>query len=105
LPETTIEILVSFREGDRARLLQAVALDASGGRLPDLPVTIEADADGTFHIEQEHHERQIVTGSNGAAYFSWWQWPRFGPARNLTCIVRATWSSESAIVYLEDLRE
>ncbi len=105
MPETTFEIQVSFREGDRARLLQATAIDSSGHPLPALALTLEADANGTLHVEEERRLRKLETGSNGAVYFSWWPWPRLSPGRSFTSTLRATWEHATARVFIEDLFE
>jgi hypothetical protein len=105
MPETSLEIPVSFREIDRARLIQAVALDRSGKPIEDLQLTVEVDENGTLHFDDGVRLRQLTTGSNGAVYFTWWPWPRFGPSHDRICQVRASWEQEGVIVYLEDLRE
>ncbi len=105
MSETTFTLQISFREADRSRLLQATAYDAAGEPIEGLILTLEVDDNGTFHDEEPHRTREMKTGSNGAVYFSWWPWPRFGSSRNYTSTIRIVCDHPSARVHVEDLFE
>jgi hypothetical protein len=105
MPSTQLEIRVSRREADRPRLLQLVAMDDAGRSLGGLAVRVEVDENGTFADEARVRLLELRTGTDGAALFQWFKWPRNGPARDFVSTVTVAWEDESAIVYVEDLYE
>ena len=91
---------MSRREADRPRLLQARALgDGAAG----ITLRIEVDAEGSLADEAAVRARDVVTGTDGAAVFQWYEWPRNGPARDFVSVVTVSWEADGVAVYLEDL--
>ncbi len=105
MPNTSLDIRVSRREGDRPRLLQVEAWNDAGERVSGLAVRVEVDESGTFADEDRVRRLDLRTASDGAALFQWYEWPRNGPARDFVSKVSVAWDDESAIVYIEDLYE
>ena len=105
MPDTSLEIRVSRREADRPRLLQLIAIDGDRMGVEGVSVQIEVDANGSFADETEVRQRHLTTSFDGVALFQWFEWPRQGPARDFTSVIRAVCRDEGVVLHIEDLYE
>ena len=105
MPEASLEIRVSRREADRPRLIQLVALDGNSMGVEGVSVRIEVDVNGSFADESELRQRDLTTSFDGVALFQWFEWPRQGPARDFTSVIRAVSLAEGVLLHIEDLYE
>ena len=105
MPSASLGIRVSRREADRPRLLQIGAWNSAGEIVANLALRVEVDESGSFTDEERVGRLDVLTGSDGAALFQWFEWPRNGPARDFVSIVSVAWDDKGAIVYIEDLYE
>src|SRR5581483_9151018 len=104
MPSTTYEVRLSFREVDRPRLMQAMAVGADG---PVVGVSLRLDVDDAGSLQDEAQVRALhtMTGTGGTAYFRWWKWPAGGNWKDVTSLITATWDRDDVAVWLEDLYE
>jgi hypothetical protein len=105
MPEATYEVRLSYREVDRPRLIQAMAVGADGLPLVGVTIRLRVDDAGSLEAEACVQVRDVVTGIGGTAYFRWWKWPAGGNWKDITSVITATWESEDVDVWLADLYE
>jgi hypothetical protein len=107
MPETTIEIRVSWRELDRPRLIEGFVCDVDGAGVADVIIRLQIDENGTFDDAdgEPRTQHEAVSGSSGHFYFQWYEYPREGPRRDMTSVVAAICWRDDVFVYLQDLYE
>ena len=66
---------------------------------------VAVDEKGTFADASRVAMLELKTGSDGAALFQWFAWPRNATALDFVSVVSVFWENKSAGVYLEDLYE
>src|SRR5689334_14512971 len=62
MPEASYEVRLSYREVDRPRLMQAMAVDADGTPAVGVPLRLLVDDYGSLEDESPVQLRDVVTG-------------------------------------------
>ena len=104
MPEFVYEMRVSRREIERPRLFQAVAY-SDGDVAVGVEIKLTIDENGTFGQDDLVVEKDVVTPSDGVVYFSWREWPRTGPRRDMVSKIKAEWDGDGVSVFVDDLYE
>jgi hypothetical protein len=100
MPESELEIRVSHREWERGHDLKAIA-SRNGEPVEGMTFRLLIDIDGTFNDESEVTELELVTKLYGYAFMTWWEWPRSGPRRDITSVIKAVWDDPDVYIFLD----
>jgi len=105
LPENHHEVRVLAWQLNKPRVMQMLALDVQGRRVPGVTVRLVSDEHGSFEAGEVCRELELHTARDGVLAFRWVGWPTEEPHPDITCWLTAAWENEDVGVYFEEFPE